>query len=783
MGFNYLGRFAASSEFAPWTYAPEWPELSGGADADMPLFHLLEINALTIDSDAGPSLRAEWTWATAHLSRADVSELSELWRNAIEGLVRHATQPGSGGHSPSDFPLTALTQDQVEKLEKSHPQLTDILPLTPLQEGLLFHSLYDTSAGHTYLVQLRIELEGKLVPARLRRATERVLTRHASLNVAIAHDGLDRPVQVVGPARLIWREEDLSRLPVTAQAKRRHELLSADRTEPFDLSAGPLLRFTLQRLSQKQHTLILTINHILIDGWSLPIFLEEILTCYEGKEAILPQVYPQTEFLGWLAKQDRTEAQLAWREYLADFAGGASLTSGATAPAGMPRLMDIDIPDALIDLSQTLARERGLTLNTLIQGLWAMMLGEILHRDDVVFGVTVSGRPTEIDGIERMLGLFINTLPLRIRLRPDDTPSTLFAGIQESQARMLPYQYLGLSEIMQATGLRDLFDTLLVFENYPLNRSALSAEGRGLRVRDLEVQDATHYPLCLIALPSPRLTLKLAYDPTRIDMATAEDISSSFKRFFASAVESPDTPLYCLNRLIARDRQAVLEVFNETAHPVPEPHCLYLFERLAQRAPDSEAVISESETISYRTLNESANRLAHHLIASGVGPECVVGVALERSPELVATLVGIFKAGAAYLLLDPKYPEARLSHMAEDAGVVAILTTVALRQRMPQNLGPVFALDDNEFRTALYRAPSHNPSDAERLSPLRRDHAAYVIYTSGSTGAPKGVVIPHRALVNKLTTLNRFLGVVATTRYAATSSLSFDPLVEQVFCP
>ncbi len=714
IGFNYFGRIAAGG--GDWSAVEA--ELEPGVDPETPLFHLLDINAQTMDGADGPALSAVWSWSRAHLREAEVRALAEGWRTALAGLAMHIRQPGAGGHTPSDFPLVELSQAGIERLEAIAPGLDDVLPLSPLQEGLAFHALYDAGAADVYTVQFEAELEGALEADRLRQAARALLERHANLRAGFHHEGLARPVQVIPRAvALPWREVDLSGLAAAEQERRRQDLLAAELAERFVLSRPPLLRLVLLRLAAQRHQLVLTGHHILMDGWSLPVFFSELFALYRGEanrvevnrgevnrvevnrgeanqvevnrgeanrvEALAP-VRPYADYLAWLARQDREGALRTWRDYLAGRDAPTRLVGGEPGPAGQPpQRWQVALPASLTERLQALARQHGVTLNTVFQGLWAVLLGRLTGRDDVVFGVTVAGRPGELPGVEQMLGLFINTLPLRVRLRPGQALAALLAAIQHSQAQLMACQHVGLAEIQRAAGGGELFDTLLVFENYPLDAAALAEPAGGLRM-SLRGQDATHYPLSLIVGPGERIQVRLDYDPRRLAPAEAAAIGERLVRLLEAAAAAPQGPVYRLDMLAAPERRAVLEHSNATAHAVAETTLVALLEAQAARTPEALALVFGDQSLSYRDLHARANRLAHHLISLGAGPERLVGVMLERSVELVVTLLATLKSGAAYVPLDPDYPPARLAHMLGDARPAVLVSSQALRARLPQ---------------------------------------------------------------------------------------------------
>ena len=736
IGFNYLGRFAAARG-ADWGAAPEAVGWGGG---DIPLAHVLEVNAVTLEDAAGASLTAHWSWAPALVPEAAVRDLAECWFRALEAFVRHVAAPGAGGRTPSDLPLVLLSQAEIARLERAYPRIEDVLPLSPLQEGLLFHALYDAQAPDVYTVQVELGLDGTLDGEALRAAVEALLDRHGSLRACFRHAGLGRPVQIIVPEVSVpWRSIDLSLLDEAGRAERLGEILAADRAERFDLGTAPLIRFALIRLAAERHRLVLTSHHILLDGWSMPVLVEELLAlhAHAGAAARLPRVTPYRDYLAWIAAQDRAAALSAWREALAGLDGATRL---APADAGRSAVASEQITVALsAALSAALAgqaRGQGLTLNSVMQACWAILLGRLSGRDDVVFGVTVAGRPPEISGIERMVGLLINTLPLRIKLLPGTTVRELFRQVQDSQSGLMAHQHLGLAEIQGLAGLGELFDTLFVFENYPVDRGRLAAEAGGLRLSDIAGQDGTHYPLSIAAVPGDRLQLRLSYRPDLFDRSTVEGMAARLVRVLEGAVASPDRRIGELEILAGEERRRLLVEWNATARAVPSGTLPSLFAEQVARTPSAVAVVFEDRRLSYRELDERSSRLAHHLRGLGVGPEVVVGLCVERSPEMLVGLLGILKAGGAYLPLDPDYPEERLGFMLADAGAPVLLTQSALVARLGGPDVRVVCLDADW--ASIAGAPASVP--ASGLDPR---NTAYVIYTSGSTGTPKGVAVTH----------------------------------------
>ena len=764
VGFNYFGRAAAprAADGSDWQPANE--AIRTAEDPRTPLFHLLDINAQTLDGAQGPQLSATWRWASRHLAEGEVQALARVWQEALAALAAHAEAPGAGGHTPSDFPLVAIDATQLEALEARYPDLEQLLPLSPLQEGLLFQSLYDPRGQDVYTVQVELELDGELDVERLRQAAGALLVRYPNLRAAFVHDGLARPLQLIGSQiALAWREQDGE----------------AGEEPRFTPSAPPLLRFTLMRLGVRRHRLRLTSHHLLLDGWSLPILLGDLFALYQD-EAPLPPVRPYADYLAWIADQDRDAALDRWRAYLAGLEGATLLgAAAADAAPALPQRWALELSAQRTADIQGLAQRFGLTVNTVMQGLWSVLLGRLSGRDEVVFGVTVAGRPAELAGVERMVGLFINTLPLRARLRPADSFLALLKEIQEGQAQLMGVQQVGLSDIQRLVGSGELFDTLVVFENYPVVAGSAGdpQAAAGLRLRAVEGRDASHYPLAFVVMPRQHLHLRLDYDARRFDPARIEQIAASLLRLLDAVIAAPQTPLHRLALLDPSQRTALIEGNSATARELPKTHLTALLAAQVARTPDAPALLFAGESLSYAELDARANRLAHELIARGVGPEAIVGVALQRSLHLVVALLAVVKAGAAYLPLDPDLPPQRLRSMVDDARPALVLTSSVLRGLFAESVEAI-ALDAGEFLR-----PAHEPQDAERITPLRPQHPVYVIYTSGSTGEPKGVPNTHAALVNRILWMQAAYPLDASDRVLQKTPYGFDVSAWEFFWP
>ncbi|MEV0089876.1 condensation domain-containing protein, partial [Saccharopolyspora sp. NPDC050642] len=528
------------------------------------------------------------------------------------------------------------------------PDFEDVLPLSPLQEGLLFHAVYDGGGGDVYVMQLVFDFAGEVDGEALRRAGDVLLRRYPNLRACFVHEGLSRPVQVVPrDSGIGWSEVDLSDCGEAGHELTR--LLERDRAAGFDVQRGPLLRLMLVHLGEGRSRLVVTNHHLVLDGWSLPLLVRELFALYDrrGDDSDLPVPGRYRDFLAWLANRDRDAALGAWAEALDD-AQPLLVGSGDRAPV-LPDGYSLELPEPLTTALARWARERGLTLNTVVQGAWGLLLSRWTGRGDVVFGSTVSGRPPELPGVESVLGLFINTIPVRIRLDPSESIVDMLVRFQEEQARLLDHQHLGLADIQRQAGTGELFDTAIAFENYPLDPDEVLNPSSAITVTSVSSWDATHYALHLVVMPGERLRLRFGYRPDVFDRSTVEGFAGRLVEILRTVVDEPDQHVGRIDILTDAEHHRLLEESSGSRTSVPAVTLPELFEAQVVRAPEATAVVCGGESVTYAELNARANRLARCLVARGVGPESVVALALPRSVDMVVAVLAVLKAGAAYL--------------------------------------------------------------------------------------------------------------------------------------
>lgn len=631
----------------------------------------------------------------------------------------------------------------------------DVYGLSPLQQGMLFHTLREPDAS-MYFQQALYTLESADIAA-LEKAFRRVMERHPVLRTSFHWEDLENPVQVVHRnADLRLDSQDWRAFSPEERDARLLSYLERDRRRGFDLSQAPLMRLAILHMADETHQLVWSHHHLLLDGWSLPLVLREIFAHYEAfrneQDLDLPRPRPFHDYITWLNNQDLVQAESFWRQYL----HGAELPTplpldrgpGKTASRGERFVARIrNLPAALTASLQSFAKSHQLTLNTLVQAAWALVLARHSGRRDVVFGAIVSGRPPALDGVESMVGMFLNNLPVHVSIPTGERLLPWLKGLRDRQIELQQYEYSPLLEVRRWAGVApgtSLFDSVLTFENYPHQREGGTRAG-GLRMRMGRPSTVRqNYPLHFEALPGNELVLRLTCDSGRFEAADAARLLERVHIVLEAMAEEPDRLLDDLPLMSESERHRIVSEWNQTARPYPENACLHqLFEEQVKRTPDAVALVFGGNRITYRELNRQANRLAHYLRSLGVGPDVPVGLSVGRSPFLPIGMLAILKAGGAYVPLDPNYPSERLNFILRDIDAPVLLTQESLLGRLPSGAEQVICMDRDRARWE-----ESSPDDLPcRSTP---EHLAYILYTSGSTGQPKGVAIPHRVSVSRV---------------------------------
>ncbi|MFD3842383.1 non-ribosomal peptide synthase/polyketide synthase, partial [Streptomyces sp. NPDC058642] len=759
VGFNYHGRWDAGSGTEEGLYRAALAPAGRDTDPDETRPYLLDITGVVQDG----RLELGWTYPSAVYDESTVRQLADQMCAALRDIVAHCAGPDAGGRTPSDYPLADLTQEQLDHLVGDGRHAADILPLTPLQSGMLFHGLVDTAGA--YFDRTAVRLTGVADPRAFAAAWQQVADRTPALRTSVHWQGLPHPVQVVHHrvelpvTHLDWRQ-----LTPGQRAEATERLLAEDRAAGMELTAAPLTRITLAALPGDEVLLLWSSHHLILDGWSSGQLLTEVCERYAaltgGQDTAPPVRRPFADFLRWLREQDENAAERHWADTLAGFTERTPLPYDRT-PAEAHRARSAESVHHELDarLSQRLretAARAGLTVNTVVQAAWALLLARHSGRDDVVFGTTVSGRPAELPGVDTMIGMFINTVPTRVSVRAGGVLPWL-RGLQERQSEDRRFDHLSLARIQalsEVPAKEALFDSMVVFENYPVDESAAARTGVG--VAEVRADDATTFPLCLRAHLTDRLGFDLAYDPAFFDRATVERATARLAALLTRFADGLDGDVGDLEPLTAEDRR-LLEQWNITARRTQPRSPVDLFADQARRTPHALALDDGEQPLTYRELADWSDRVASRLLADGLAAEDGVALLMDRGAELVVAQLAVLKAGGAYVPVDARAPEERRRTMFAQAGVRARLN----------------AEDVTAARHAPPAGPAAVPADPDRL--------AYVMFTSGSTGLPKAVAVRHRDVAS-LATDSRFADGVCA-RVLLHSPVAFDAATFEVWAP
>ncbi len=674
---------------------------------------------------------------------------------------------------------------------KTENQL-DTYPLSHLQQGMLFHSLYAKRTG-VDIEQIICECHESINLEAFQKAWQRILARHQVLKTSFQWQNQDEPEQVIHPVvNFLIEEKDWRVTATNGQLQQQLQAyLESDRQQGFELDQPPLMRAKLFRIGESDYWFIWTFHHALLDGRSLTIVLQEFFTFYEafclGEDRQLNDPEPYKNYINWLQTYQPPGLEEFWRNLLQGFTSPTPLM-GTTTPdrivEKIPGQYKIEIASQVITALETIAKQKKLTLNTFLLGAWAILLSRYSGETEVLFGATRNCRKSSFPETEKMVGLLINTVPVRVSVLPDAELLPWLEQLRSMWVKYREYEHTPIIKIQEWSNIpfgTPLFESLVIFENYSLN-SRLRSLGGNWEKREFKLLEMNNYPLCLYAEQdeiAPQvfsLGLKLEYDQNRFNPEAIARMGGHLKTLLESMVvvtsQLKDLPI-----LTEPERHQLLTLWNNTQTDYPTDLCLYqLIEAQVEKSPDAIAYSFENQQLSYRELNQKANQLAHYLRTLGVGPDVLVGISVERSPDEILGMLGILKAGGAYVPLDPAFPTDRLALIAEDAQLSVILTQKNLLNILPKATAKIVCLDQ-EWQNI-------STSSTENLAnQTTSDHLAYVLYTSGSTGKPKGVQIPHRAVVNFLISMKEEPGFTSSDILLSVTTLSFDISVLEHYLP
>lgn len=662
-------------------------------------------------------------------------------------------------------------------------ELSSTLSLTPTQQAMLIYSLY-APASRAYFEQVCYAYDGPLDVAAFRKAWQQVVARHDILRSSFFSSEGDQPGRsVLAEVELPFQYLDWRNLSRIDRRQSLERFLQSDGERGFNLARPPLIRVAVLQFGDEEFRIVVSNHHIILDGWSMSLLRREVSQSYtrlvHGRGDDLPLAPQFDEYVQWLEKQDTSSAADFWRRQLEGFVAPNRLaidvkTNDAPRAGELFAETTVSLPVELTKAIKASARSRHVTISTMLQGAWAILLSRYCASDDVLFGMTISGRPYDLPQVESQVGLLINTLPVRVQFSEDESISDFLKRIQDGVTGALEFGYCSLKQIQQWSSVPlnfPLFETLVVFENFAGANSLFELAGE-IRVCSSQLS-RTNYPLTLVINPDQQLRLQVVYHANRFHEADMERLLAHLAKILEAISADANAMVHSVPMLTARETR-LLDSFNNSATEFPTGIAVtQLFERQAQATPEAVALVSEDQTMTYAELEARANKLARHLKALGVGAESLVGICLPRSPAMVTAVLGVLKAGGAYVPLDPTYPEGRLAFMLSDSGVEVAITLAQFAPRLGTHC-PLFCLDTDAGPLDSYAATNLNDS-------AEPGDAAYVIYTSGSTGEPKGTVIEHRSLSNFTQAAVDAYQITAADRVLQFASLNFDTSVEEIF--
>ncbi len=788
VSFNYLGQFDqmrfqpvwqrfAQEKFG-WSFSPKAKRS-----------HLLDVVGQVVEG----KLLLTMIYSQNIHRHSTIERLATEYNSTLKALIAHCTSPEAGGYTPTDFPLADLDQQELDDLldliddkPNKSKNIESIYPLSPMQEGMLFHTLKEPESG-IYFEQISFTIQGHLALTAFERAWRQVVERHPVLRTFVVWKNRTLPLQIVRKSVILpWTILDWRELSPIEQEHQLEVFLQTDRNKGFELEYAPLMRCALIQLADETYKFVWSFHHLLMDGWCMPIIFKEVFAFYEaskkGFDLHLSATRPYSDYIAWLQQQDKSKAIAYWQGALKGFNAPTPLVVDRTiGPNSQQKKIylehDLRLSATATATLKSLSQKHRITLSTFVQGVWALLLSRYSGEENVIFGVTVSGRPPALSGVESMVGLFINTLPVRVQVESETELLPWLMQLQLHQVEREQNSESSLSEIQRTSEIppgSSLFESIVVFENYPDSDSLLSPSD-GLQIDHLQAIERTNYPLTLVVIPSEELWVRLIYDGAKFDGDTIARMTGHFQTLLEGMVAKENHKLKDLPLLTSAESHQLLVEWNNTTKEYPIDKCIHqLFEEQVERSPDAVAVIFEDKQLTYLQMNQRANIIAHHLRTLGVGPEVLVGICVERSLEMVVGLLGILKAGGAYVPLDPEYPTDRLSFMLQDAQVSVLLTQQRLVERLPEYKGQ-FVYLDTELQV-ISRSSEENP-----ITSVQATNLAYVIYTSGSTGQPKGVAMNHFSLGNLILWQLQNTTISSGAKTLQFAPVSFDVSFQEMF--
>lgn len=783
--FNYLGQFDSDIDDKAFKVSQE---LVGKERAPGEIdFYDWNLTGMI----TGGELKMNLGYSEEQYQEATIISFMADYKKYLIRLIEFCAEGEEQQFTPSDFTYKGLSIPQVDELNHMYDMM-DLYGLSPMQEGMLFHALYDDGSEY-YFEQMTCSIKGQLDPAVLEQSMNTLMDRYDILRTIFLHEGYERPIQVV----LRERKVNFRFLDVREECSEgtieeiKYDYKARQREEKFDLSNDVLMRMWVLQTADDQYELIWAYHHILMDGWCMGIITSELKRIYtatrRGNTLALPDTEPYSRYIQWLENRDKKEALDFWKRYLKGYGNQITLPKTDT-PDAAEQPNDLKFGHLTVDKELTssldrISRDCGVTVNTIIQSAWGLLLGRYNDLDDVVFGSVVSGRPAEMEGMENMVGLFINTVPVRVTMEPESTVVEFLQSIQGLAVESKEYHYNPLSEIQATHELgSDLVNCVMVFENYPVadmitDTSSGSETTDEFVITDVQAYEPTNYDLIVFVVPGDEIRIRLDYNANVFSVETIENCLTHLNNILSEMASNVRLPLKDIQLLTGHEQQQVLYEFNDTtvAWPKGTETVLDAFRQQVKESPDSTALRYEAETMSYHELDDLSAKMATYLMGKErLKRGQLVALVMDRKPQLILSVLAILKAGAAYLPIEPANPEERRALLLTDSGASLVITE---EDYVGSWIGDT-KLIDMEATMPFIREQEALSADVN----ISKTDMAYMIYTSGSTGKPKGVRVSHGALYNYIQWSSKQY-VSGKSSFALYSSMAFDLTITSIFTP
>ncbi|WP_278286427.1 MULTISPECIES: non-ribosomal peptide synthetase [Clostridium] len=774
ISFNYLGQFDEDINNDIFNMSP----LSSGNSIGLNNkgLYSLDFSGILIDKKLNIDIR----YNDKEYKDETIKKLIQEYRNNLITIIEHCMNKDKSEKTAADVTKENITLQQLKPYLKDIDNIKNIYSLTPMQEGMLYHALADNKS-EAYNEELVIKIKGQLDISLLNESFNRLVERHDILRTVFDYENFNRDMQIV----FYKRKANVRYVDISHEKFDKEDYIDKavknDKKQGFDLNKDVLIKLTIIKTEEDVYNLILNNHHIIMDGWCLNIIMLELFKIYNelkfGYKAKLEEAVPYSEYIEWLNNKDREAAKYYWTNYLADYDEAAIVPFENKENSKEYKKSEVafEIKRDMTKKLEVIARENKVTINTIMQSVWALLIQKYNNSNDSVFGYVVSGRNAEVKGIESMLGLFINTVPLRVKTENNMTFKELLSNINKSFAESSQWDFYPLADIQGLSDVKEkLVNNIMVFENYPVDSDGINNEildKNDLKIVNVEAQEQTNYNFNLLVIYQDTISIKFNFNESVYSKDNVLKIKDHFENLVSQIIKDEEIKIKDIE-ILSEEERSILEKFNNTEGEYPEGKVVSeLFEMQVEKTPDNIAVVYEKQSLTYKELNERANLLGRTLTKKGVGADSIVGIMVKRSLEMIVGIMGILKAGGAYMPIDPEYPDDRIEYMLENSETKLVLVENKFKDRINKNNVEVCSLNDEE----LYKE-----SNANLGKTASAENLAYVIYTSGTTGKPKGVMIEHKGIVNRINWMQKKYNISSKDVILQKTTYTFDVSVWEI---